>query len=46
MFIHYLYYFKFLLGGLIAIDVSNDGTLIATAGNDFNVHIWKTSYDI
>jgi len=28
------------------MDVSNDGNMIATAGKDRLVHVWKTSFDI
>lgn len=30
-------------GGLLAIDVSNDGFMIATAGEDCLVNIWQLS---
>jgi len=28
------------------MDVSNDGSMIATAGKDRLVYVWKTSFDI
>jgi len=27
------------------MDVSNDGSMIATAGKDCLVYVWKTSFD-
>lgn len=36
------YYFK---DGLLAMDVSNDGNMIATAGDRF-INIWKVTCDV
>ncbi|XP_060859009.1 protein FAN-like isoform X1 [Metopolophium dirhodum] len=33
-------------GGLLDMDVSNDGSMIATVGKDRLVYVWKTSFDI
>lgn len=34
-----------IVGTLLAIDVSKDGNMIATVGDDCLIHVWKTSCD-
>lgn len=33
----------FVKGGLLGMDVSEDGQMIATSGEDHFVHVWKIS---